>query len=77
MELVTPATKKEVKDALLSNHLVTLGSYGRFLQAIGRRIVTESVPGERALLERRLRDASSDRVTPQGDEPRCTTAPVN
>ena len=77
MELVTPATKKEVKDALLSNHLVTLGSYGRFLQAIGRRIVTESVPGERALLERRLQDASSDRVTPQGDEPRCTTAPVN
>src|SRR5712691_7415609 len=74
MELVTPATKKEIKDALLSNHLVTLGSYGRFLQEIGRRIVTESVPGERALLERRLQDASSDRVTPQGDEPRCTPA---
>src|SRR5712691_8540332 len=75
MELVTPARKQEVKDALLSNHLVTLGSYGRFLQAIGRRIVTESVPGERALLERRLQDASSDRVTPQGDEPRCVTEP--
>ena len=65
MELVTPATKKEIKDALLANHLATLQSRGRFLEAIGRRIVTESAPGDRALLERRLRDASSTWVTPQ------------
>jgi hypothetical protein len=75
MELVTPATTKEVKDALLANHLATLGRYGRFLQAIGRRIVIESAPGERALLERRLQNASSAWVTPQGAEPRCVTEP--
>ena len=67
MELVTPATKNEVKDALLANHLATLHTYGRFLQAIGRRIVTESAPGDRALLERRLRDASSAWVMPQDE----------
>jgi hypothetical protein len=65
MELVTPTTAKEIKDALLANHFGTLRSYGRFLQAIGRRIVTESAPGERALLEQRLQDASSAWVTPQ------------
>ncbi len=67
MELVTPATEKEIKDALLANHVATLRAHGRFLQAIGRRIVTDSAPGDRALLERRLQDASSTWVTPQGD----------
>jgi hypothetical protein len=65
MELVTPTTRKEIKDALLANHPATLRTYGRFLQAIGRRIVTESSPGDRALLERRLQDAASTWVPPQ------------
>jgi hypothetical protein len=65
MELVTPTTEKEIKDALVANHAATLRSYGRFLQAIGRRIVTESAPGDRALLERRLQDATSTSMSPQ------------
>jgi len=67
MEVVTPATEREIKDALLANHVATLRAYGRFLQVIGRRIVTASAPGDRALLERRLQDASSPWVTPQAD----------
>jgi hypothetical protein len=65
MELVTPATKKAIKNALLANHLATLRTYGRFLQAIGSRIVTESAPGDRGLLEQRLQDAYSKWVTPR------------
>jgi len=67
MELVTPTTRKEVKDALLANHFATLRNYGRFLQPIGRRIVAESAPGDRALLERRLQETSSAWVTPQNE----------
>ena len=59
MELVTPATAQAVKEALLANDAAALRPYGRFLQAIGRRIVTESAPGDRLLLERRLQRASS------------------
>ena len=66
MEVVTPTAMNEIKEALLANQLATVRRYGRFLQAIGRRIVTESAPGDRALLERRLQDASSNWVTPQG-----------
>ena len=78
MELVTPATKKEITDALLENDRATLRTYGRFLQAIGGRIVSESArrdvapqsgvgPGDRALLERRLLEAYSSWGTPQGE----------
>jgi hypothetical protein len=65
MELVTPATKNVIRDALLANQLATLRGYGRFLQAIGNRIVMESAPGDRALLERRLQDAYVTWLTPQ------------
>jgi hypothetical protein len=65
MELVTPATRNEIAAALLANDRVTLRTYGRFLEAIGRRIVSESPAGDRALLERRLQDASSKWLTPQ------------
>ena len=54
MELVMPAAKTAIKDALLANDRSTLQRYGRFLDAIGRQIIAESAPGERALLERRL-----------------------
>ena len=67
MELVTPATKEVVKDALLSNHPTTLRAYARFLQVIGRRIVAESAPDDRAALQQRLQDADSSWVTPRGD----------
>ena len=65
IELVTPATQNEIKDALLANHLATLRAHGRFLQAIGRRVVGESAPGDRARLEQRLQDAYATWVTPQ------------
>src|SRR6185295_4531239 len=67
IELVTPATQNEIKDALLANHLATLRAHGRFLQAIGRRVVGESAPGDRARLEQRLQDAYATWVTPRGD----------
>jgi hypothetical protein len=65
LEVVRPAMKEEVKEALLGNDLATLRAHGRFLQAIGRRIVEESAPGDRALLEQRLQDAYSVWVTPE------------
>jgi hypothetical protein len=65
MELVTPATKEIVTDALLSNQPTTLRAYARFLQVIGRRIVAESAPGDRAALHQRLQSAYSSWATPQ------------
>jgi hypothetical protein len=65
MELVTPATAHAVKEALRANDAAALQPYRRFLQAIGRRIVTDSAPGERPLIERRLQQATSAWVPPQ------------
>jgi hypothetical protein len=59
MELVTPATEREIAAALLANDVAALQRYGRFLHAIGRRIVAEAAPGDRAPLERRLQKASA------------------
>jgi hypothetical protein len=67
MELVTPATAQAIKDALLANDVDALRPYGRFLQAIGRRIVAENAPGDRPLLERRLQHACAAWVTPQDE----------
>jgi hypothetical protein len=67
MELVTPATAHAVKDALLANDAAALRPYGRFLQAIGRRIVTDSAPADRLLLERRLQEATSAWVPPRDE----------
>jgi hypothetical protein len=67
MELVTPATAHAVKDALLANDAAALRPYGRFLQAIGRRIVTDSAPADRLLLERRLQRAASAWFVPQDE----------
>jgi hypothetical protein len=64
MELVTPATAEEVRDALLANDVPALQRHGRFLEAIGRRVVAESTPADRAVLARRLQEASSTWVTP-------------
>lgn len=54
MELVTPETLKTVKAALIANDVATLRRFGRFIQAIGRRIVEESPRDDRALLQQRL-----------------------
>jgi hypothetical protein len=59
MELVTPAIEKTVTAALLENDVATLRTYGRFLQAIGARIVAKSAPADRGALERLLQDGYS------------------
>jgi hypothetical protein len=63
MELVTPAIEKTVTAALLENDVATLRTYGRFLQAIGARIVAKSAAADRGALERLLRDAYSGWVS--------------
>jgi hypothetical protein len=51
MELVTAATKREVKDAITGNNKATLAQYRRFLRPIAARILADSTPAERARLE--------------------------
>jgi hypothetical protein len=65
MELVTPARLTKMKAALLANDVATLRRHRRFLQPIGRRLLTESRGVERARLERRLQDLSSLWTTPE------------
>src|SRR6185436_17530411 len=64
IELFTPAILQEVKQALAVNERATLEKYGRFLQAIGKRVVASSAWAERATLERTLQSVSSSWVTP-------------
>jgi len=52
MELVTAATKQEVKDAIAGNDKATLTQYARFLRPIADRILADSAPADRARLER-------------------------
>ena len=52
MELVTAATKREVKDAIAGNDRATLAQYARFLRPIADRILADSAPADRAGLER-------------------------
>jgi hypothetical protein len=56
MELVTAATKREVKDAIVGNDTATLAQYARFLRPIVDGILadSDSAPVERARLERGL-----------------------
>jgi len=67
MELVTPATENAIVDALAAADVATLRSYGRFLQAIGRRIVSAAAPADRAPLVRRLERAYADWAAPQNE----------
>jgi hypothetical protein len=66
MELVTPTTRSEVREALIANQAATLRTYGRFLGTIGRRIMAESPASDRMLLERRLQEATAAWLTPHG-----------
>ena len=54
MELVTPVTRREVRQALASGDRDTLARYGRFLQPIGERVVQDASPTDSALLNKRL-----------------------
>jgi hypothetical protein len=59
IEIATPATLREVKNALEQRDQVKLAEYGRFLEPIGKQLVS-SLPGpERAAISRRLESAKA------------------
>ena len=58
-ELFTPATVSTIARALLVNDFGTLRKYGRFLEAIGGRVLENAAPADRSSLEQRLRSAYS------------------
>jgi hypothetical protein len=64
MELVTPAVRRDVARALVADDRLALEKYGRFLEPIGARVVAESTPPDRALLDARLRAVSATWSTP-------------
>ena len=55
LELVTAAARTEVRRALMAGDGAVLEKYGRFLGPIGERVVAESAPSERELLQARLK----------------------
>ena len=59
MELVTPAIKRDVARALAASDRRALEKYGRFLAPIGERVLAESAPAERSVLDGRLRALSA------------------
>ncbi len=63
LELVTAGTQAAVREALATGDWPTLKQYGRFLQPIGERILTDALPAERALIETRLAAATSRLAT--------------
>lgn len=59
VELVTPATRRDVSDALLGGNRTMLRAYGRFLEAIAGRIMAGSDDIDRARVARALEMATS------------------
>ena len=78
MELVTPRMLEDVKAALVADDVASLRKYGRFLDAIGNRIVAQSPRDQAALFVRRLRAVSPILMPAEADCPapaiRSTTA---
>jgi hypothetical protein len=62
-ELVTAAAEHEITRALLANDFAALATYGRFLEAIGHRILANASAADRMLLERRLERVYSAMMT--------------
>jgi hypothetical protein len=58
MELVTPSVVSDIRTALLADDRATLRRYGRFLDAMGRRVIAESAPADREPLARLLQRSS-------------------
>ena len=58
IELVTAETRQAVKRALAANDGAALAAYGRFLPAIGARVIEENEP-DRELFVRRLNTVSA------------------
>ena len=59
LEIATPSTLREVKAALEKNNRVTLAQYGRFLEPIGRQLLSSLPEMERPSMEKRLQAAQS------------------
>lgn len=60
LELVTPTTMRDVREATAAGDSAALGRYGRFLLPIGNRLLTPEMPAaERALIQQRLQEASA------------------
>jgi hypothetical protein len=58
MELVTRSIVNDIRTALLAGDGATLQRYGRFLDAMGRRVIAESAPDERERLTQRLQQSN-------------------
>ena len=68
VELVTPRTMQDVKDAIVANDFNGFASYQRFMGPITARIRAEVSPTERPAWDRRVREAYASyyqRRTPQ------------
>lgn len=51
VELITDATRQTVREALVARDRATLLKYGRFLDAIGKRVIAEASPIEKQSFE--------------------------
>lgn len=58
MEILTPRTLDNVRDAVLADDIATFGRYGRFLQPITQRIAASLSVSERMTFEHRLQRAN-------------------
>ena len=74
LELITRATRKTVRDALAARDRATLLKYGRFLDAIGKRVVADASPIERHRSRKFWRRPTAEWSYPQADRcaPRTT-----
>ena len=57
MEIVTPRTLENVRQAVMGNDTVTFGRYGRFLEPITRRIAASLGGSDRMMFDHRLQRA--------------------
>jgi hypothetical protein len=65
MELITPATVREVRDAVATSDWVALARYGRFLQPIAERLLANASAPERHGIEQRLQAIYSSQPVPR------------
>jgi hypothetical protein len=57
MEIMTPRTIEAVRQAVMTGDRATFRTYGRFVEPIGARLLSASLPGERAVFEEKLKGA--------------------
>jgi hypothetical protein len=62
LEIATPTTLREVKNAIQQKDRATLDRYGRFLQPIGKQLLAAAPPAERWELHQGLQSAYTESV---------------